>query len=259
MKISATIITRDEEKNIAGCLESLEFADEIVVLDSGSTDRTEEICRANAKVRFFRQEWPGYGKQKNRAAELARNDWILNLDADERVSEQLKRSIEHADMGSFSAAKMARENYFGSRWIRHCGWYPDYTVRLYDRRTCLFSEREVHESLEHDGRLLTLSGNLRHFTYAGISDYLLRMDRYSSLAAQEMFNSSRKAGASSLLLNPTATFLKMYFLRRGFLEGRLGFVLSVLYAYYTFCKYSKLSELYDRAGGLCPNSISKNS
>jgi glycosyltransferase involved in cell wall biosynthesis len=245
MKISATVITLNEEHNIADCLASLDFADEVIVVDSGSGDRTEELCRSNPRVRFFRQEWLGYGRQKNRAAELASHDWILNLDADERVSPELRQAIETADLASCSAARMARENYFGNHWVRYCGWYPDYTVRLYDRRVCAFSEREVHESLEHDGRIVTLAGNLRHFTYAGISDYLRRMDRYSTLAAQEMFTSSRKAGASSLLLKPLATFLKMYVLRRGFLEGRLGLVLSMLYAYYTFCKYSKLLELYD--------------
>jgi glycosyltransferase involved in cell wall biosynthesis len=245
MKISATVITLNEEGNIAECLASLDFVDEIVVVDSGSCDRTEEVCRRNPRVRFFHQDWLGYGRQKNRAAQLASHDWILNLDADERVSPELRRAIETADRTSCSAARMARENYFGGRWVRHCGWYPDYTFRLYDRRICAFSEREVHECLEHDGRVITLAGNLKHFTYAGISDYLRRMDNYSDLAARELHNSSKRCGPLALLVKPLATFLKMYVLRRGFLEGRLGLVLSVLYGYYTFCKYAKLSELDD--------------
>jgi (heptosyl)LPS beta-1,4-glucosyltransferase len=245
MKITATVITLNEEGSIAECLASLYFADEIVVLDSGSSDRTEELCRQYPKVRFFHQDWLGYGRQKNRAAELASHDWILNLDADERISPELRQSIETADLAACSAARMARENYFGDRWVRHCGWYPDYTVRLYDRRVCSFSEREVHESLVHDGRTVTLAGNLRHFTYAGISDYLRRMDRYSDLAARELYNSSKRCGTLAFLVKPPATFLKMYVLRLGFLEGRLGLVLSLLYAYYTFCKYAKLSELHD--------------
>jgi glycosyltransferase involved in cell wall biosynthesis len=247
MKITATVITLNEEGNIADCLASLDFVDEIIVVDSGSSDRTEEVCRRNPRVRFFHQDWQGYGRQKNRAAELASHDWILNLDADERVSPELRQAIETADLASCSAARMARENYFGDRWVRHCGWYPDYTVRLYERRVCSFSEREVHESLEHDGRVVTLDGNLRHFTYAGISDYLRRMDRYSDLAARELYNSSKRCGVLALLVKPLSTFLKMYVLRRGFLEGRLGLLLSVLYAYYTFCKYAKLSELHDRS------------
>jgi len=243
MSISATIITRNEEKNIADCLTSLDFVDEIVVVDSGSTDGTEGICRANPKVRFFHQEWLGYGKQKNFASSLARHDWILNIDADERISPTLRHSIEGADFGSFSAARMARENFFGKRWIRHGGWYPDYTHRLYDRRRCRFSERHVHESLEHDGAIATLDGNLLHYTYADISDYLLRMDSYSTLAAQELHRAGRTATAWSLLFRPLATFAKMYFIRRGYLDGFFGLVLSLLYGQYTFCKYAKLAEL----------------
>lgn len=243
MKISATIITRNEEKNIAGCLASLDFVDEIIVVDSGSSDRTEELCRAHPKVKFFTQEWQGYGKQKNRAAELAAHDWILNLDADERITPALRKSIENADTATFTAARMARENYFGKRWIRHCGWYPDYTTRLYDRRKCAFSERAVHESLEHDGCVIILDGNLQHFTYADISDYLQRMDRYSTLAASEMHTSGTTIGSAALFVKPLATFIKMYIIRKGFLEGFFGLVLSMLYAQYTFCKYAKLKEL----------------
>jgi glycosyltransferase involved in cell wall biosynthesis len=243
MKLSATIITLNEEKNIADCLASLDFVDEIVVVDSGSTDKTEEICRANPKVRFHLHRWEGYGKQKNFAADLAGNDWILNLDADERVSEPLRHSIENADYGSFSAAKVPRENYFGRRWIRHCGWYPNYTKRLYDRRQCRFNERLVHESLEHNGMLVKLTGNLLHYTYADIADYLRRMNRYSTLAARELFNTGVTVGAGSLLFRPLATFVKMYIIRKGFLEGWFGLLLSLLYAQYTFCKYAKLIEL----------------
>jgi glycosyltransferase involved in cell wall biosynthesis len=243
MKPTATIITRNEERNIGDCLASLDFVDEIVVVDSGSTDRTEDICRANPKVRFYQQEWLGYGKQKNLAASLAGQEWILNLDADERVSPALRRSIENAGTDSFAAARMARENYFGRRWIKYCGWYPDYTVRLYDRRRCRFSERLVHESLEHDGRPATLDGNLVHHTYADIADYLRRMDSYSTLAAQELHRAGKTAGACSLLIKPCATFTKMYIIRKGFLEGFSGLVLSLLYAQYTFCKYAKLAEI----------------
>jgi glycosyltransferase involved in cell wall biosynthesis len=243
MNISASIITLNEEKNISDCLASLDFADEILVLDSGSTDRTEEICRAHPKVRFLNHKWAGYGKQKNAAAELAAHDWILNLDADERISPTLRRSIDAADFTTFSAAKMARENYFGNRWIQHCGWYPDYTCRLYDRRICRFSESPVHESLEHDGRVATLKGNLVHRTYANISDFLRRTDTYSTLSAEEMFREGKRAGLLSLLLHPTATFIKMYILRRGFLDGFFGLVFSLLYAQYIFAKYAKLAEL----------------
>jgi glycosyltransferase involved in cell wall biosynthesis len=243
MKLSATIITRNEEKNIRDCLASLDFADEIVVVDSGSTDRTEEICRSHPKVRFFHHEWAGYGKQKNVAADCASHDWILNLDADERVSPVLRHSIESAEPGSFSAARMARENYFGKHWIRHCGWFPDYNYRFYNRKQCRFSERIVHETLVHDGNTTTLEGNLIHFTYENISDYLRRMDTYSTLSAQELLRSGKTTGIASLMFKPLATFVKMYFIKRGFLEGYTGLTLSLLYAQYTFCKYAKLAEL----------------
>lgn len=242
MKTSATIITLNEENNISDCLASLEFVDEIVVVDSGSSDRTADICKANPKVRFVNQPWLGYGRQKNHAAGLASHDWILNLDADERVSKQLRNSIEQADYGSFSAAKIARENYFGDRWITHCGWYPNYTYRLYDRRICRFNERLVHESLEHDERVATLAGNLLHFSYSGISDFLSRNDRYSTLSAEEMFKNGRKIGVISLIFRPLATFIKMFIIRKGFLDGIQGLFLSILYSQYTFWKYAKLRE-----------------
>ncbi|UFS68640.1 glycosyltransferase family 2 protein [Geomonas sp. RF6] len=243
MKITATIIALNEEANIGSCLASLDFADEIVVVDSGSTDRTEEICRAHPRVRFVRHSWEGYGRQKNVAATLASHDWIFNIDADERVSPRLKESILSATLGDVPCYKVARENYFGERWIRRCGWYPDYNMRLYDRRRSSFSERSVHESLVTEGPVEILSGNLVHMTYSGISDYLLRMDKYSTLAANELVKAGKKPGVLHLVGKPLFTFLKMYLLKLGFLEGYTGFLLSMLYSHYTFYKYGKAIEL----------------
>lgn len=242
MQISATIISLNEADNIRDCLESLQFVDEIIVVDSGSTDRTEEICRSFPNVRFFHQSWLGYGKQKNYAANLAQYDWILNLDADERVSVPLRQSIEQTVFVDFSAARMARENYFGDCWIKYCGWYPDYNTRLYNRRQCKFSERLVHETLECEGVIATLHGNLVHRSYRNISDYIQRMDRYSSLAAQELVSNGKTPGLIAMIVHSSAMFVKMYFLRRGFLQGGVGLLLSVLYAQYTFCKYAKARE-----------------
>lgn len=242
MKLSATIITLNEENNIGDCLASLSFADEIIVVDSGSSDKTEEICCANPKVRFIRHTWEGYGKQKNFAAGQAVNDWILNIDADERVTPELLASISNAATDEVTAFRMARENYFGSRWIKYCGWYPNYSTRLYDRRRCSFIELSVHESLKYDGKTGTLSGNLKHFTYADINDYLSRMNRYSSLAADEVLKAGRQPGIAAVVFKPLFTFLKMYVIKRGFLEGFQGFQLSVLYSFYTFSKYAKARE-----------------
>lgn len=247
MKISATIISHNEEDNIGDCLASLDFADEIIVVDSGSTDRTEEICRAHPRVRFSRQEWLGYGMQKNVAAGLAANDWIFNIDADERVSPELKRSLTGLPEAGPACYQAARENYFGARWIRHCGWYPDFNKRLYDRRECSFSERSVHESLICPGAIGLLRGNLVHRTYSGVGDYLRRMDRYSTLAAGELVRAGKRPGMAQLLAKPWFTFFKMYFLKLGFLEGYTGFLLSMLYSHYTFYKYAKAIEM-NRAG-----------
>jgi glycosyltransferase involved in cell wall biosynthesis len=243
MKISATIITLNEEHNIADCLASLDFLDEIVVVDSGSCDKTEAICRANPRVRFERREWLGFGRQKNLAAELATHDWVFNIDADERISPELRESIQAADTGKFSVFRMARENYFGGRWIRQCGWYPDFNFRFYNRTVCRFSERSVHESLEHTSQTGTLNGNLRHYTYSGISDYIIRMDRYSTLAAGEIVKAGGNPAVVTIMYKPLATFLKMYLLKRGIAEGYTGLLLSALYAQYTFLKYAKAREL----------------
>lgn len=243
MKISATIIVKNEERNIGPCLDSLGFADEIVVVDSGSVDRTAEICRSHSKVRYFEHPWLGFGRQKNLATELAANDWVFSIDADERVSERLAASILAADFAAFCGFRVARENYFGDRWIRYCGWYPDHTLRLFDRTRGAFSEREVHEAVVCHGPMGTLDGNLVHRTYEGVSDYLLRMDRYSTLAAEQMLKEGRIPGAGTPVFRPVFTFFKMYLLKQGFREGYHGFLLSALYACYTFSKYAKAVEL----------------
>lgn len=248
MKISATIITLNEERNIAACLASLDWASEIVVVDSGSSDRTEDICRSNPKVRFFHREWEGFGRQKNMAAELAENDWVFNIDADERVSPQLKEAILAADFERFAGFRVARENYFGTHWIRHCGWYPDYNLRLYDKRHGGFGERSVHEAVKCESAVGTLAGNLVHYTYAGVSDYLKRMDRYSTLAAEEITRGGKKPRLCSVTIRPIFTFFKMYVLKQGFRDGFDGFLLSALYAGYTLCKYAKAREMHGSSG-----------
>ncbi|BDV42547.1 glycosyl transferase [Geotalea uraniireducens] len=242
--ISATIIARNEERNIGACLASLDFVAEIVVVDSGSSDRTEEICRADPRVRYYHHEWRGFGAQKNFAADQATHDWLLNIDADERVSPELRASILNADPTRCDGYRVARENYFGGRRIRHCGWYPDYNLRLYNRQRCRFGDRLVHEAVECPGPVGTLAGNLIHFTYAGIADYLQRMDRYSTLAAAEAVKERRRCpGLLAVVGRSLFTFFKMYILKRGILDGADGFQLSVLYACYTFAKYAKIREL----------------
>lgn len=242
-KISVTIIVLNEEHNLPDCLESVRWADEVIVSDTGSTDATAEICRAyGAKV--YTDSWLGFGAQKNLCAERAKNAWVLNLDADERVTPELKEEIIGAASDDAKAGYfIARKNYFGSRWIRRCGWYPDYNLRLYRKDKGRFSDRHVHEAVSVSGPTGRLASPMIHQTYKDVSDYLARMQRYSTLAAQEMLKEGRRAGVWDLMLRPPFTFLKMYILRGGFLEGTHGMILSYLYASYTLTKYAKLWEL----------------
>jgi len=243
-KISVAIITKDEERNIGDCLESVKWADEIVVVDNGSTDRTLSICQEYG-ARIFQEEWKGYSGQKNSAIEKAGNEWVLNLDADERVSPELRQEMQKSLEGNqgVNGYWIPRKNFFLGQWIRYCGWYPDLNLRLFRKSRGRFGERVVHERLELAGKALTLTHPLIHETYQSLSDFFQRMDRYSTLAAQEMHREGRKFRLTDVVFRPPFTFLQMYFLRAGFLEGYLGFVLSVLYSYYTFAKYAKLKEL----------------
>lgn len=246
-KLSAVIITRDEERNIRECLESIKWVDEIVVVDSESADRTVDICREyTGKV--FVEEWKGFGRQKNAAIERTENEWILNIDADERVVPGLKGEIKRflEDETDFDGFYIPRKSFFLGKWIKHCGWYPDYNLRLFKKGKGRFNERGVHESARLDGKIGYLKNPLEHYTYDSISDFLERMDRYSTLSAREMFKDGRRAGFFDILFRPELTFLKMYFMKMGFLEGYRGAILSALYSAYTLSKYAKLWEMSER-------------
>ncbi len=240
-KISATIITLNEEKNIRDCLESVKWADELIVSDSGSTDKTVALCEEDG-ARVYIDEWRGFGAHKNLVAGRARNDWILNIDADERVTPELQGEITALPKDGFDGYYIPRKNYFGKNWIRHCGWWPDHNLRLYRRSAGAFSEKLVHEAVELDGPKGYLKNPLIHRTYRDVPDYLKRMERYSTLAAEQMLAEGR--GPRSLdALRPYFTFLKMFILKQGFLDGGTGLMLSRLYARYTKEKYSKLREM----------------
>jgi len=245
-KISVAVITKNEEQNLRDCLESVRWADEVVVVDSGSTDGTLQICQ-EFKARVYVEDWKGFSRQKNSAVEKTRNEWVLSLDADERVSPELRREIE-STLGRNPLCDgyfIARKNFFQSRWIKHCGWYPDYNLRLFRKERGRFRERAVHERVELQGKVGYLKNPLEHKTYRSVGDFLARMDRYSTLAAREMLNEGRQYHLFDAFFRPPFTFLQMYFIRAGFLEGYLGFLLSVLYSFYTFAKYSKLKEFQE--------------
>jgi len=254
-KISVTIITKNEEHNIRDCLESVKWADEIVVVDNGSTDDTLKICREYG-AGVYPEEWKGYSGQKNSAIDKSRNEWVLSLDADERVSPDLHREISATLEGNPSSDGffIARKNFFLGRWIRHCGWYPDFNLRLFRKSRGRFQERAVHERVEVQGETGTLKHPLIHETYRSLGEFYRRIDRYSTLAARELHSQGKRYRFRDLFFRPPFTFLQMYFLRAGFLEGHSGFLLSSLYSFYTFAKYAKLKELeenkrYSTTGG----------
>jgi len=244
VKVTVTVITRDEATNVAAALQSVSWADEIVVIDSGSTDETVALAAAKG-VRVESRTWTGWIDQKNFAASLAANDWIFSLDADERITPPLADEIKarlRADPPE-AAYKVPRISFHLGRWIRTTDFYPDYQTRLYDRRAARWSGLYVHESVTVTGSVGRLSQELQHYSYDDLSDHLDRINAYSTLAARQMYERGRRARAFDLLLQAPAAFLRNYILRRGVLDGSVGLVLSIVNAYSVFLKFAKLWEL----------------
>jgi glycosyltransferase involved in cell wall biosynthesis len=247
--ISVTVITLNERAHIDACLASVGWADEVLVVDSGSTDDTvDRATRAGARVVV--RDWPGYAAQKNAAAELASHDWILSIDADERVTPDLAGEIRRAVAAPRGMAgfRVPRVTWHLGQWIRTTDWYPDYQLRLYDRRRARWTPRRVHESVEAAGPVATLRHELQHYAYRDISHHHQTMDRYTTLAAEEMWDAGRRARIGDLLLQPPAAFLRNYLLRRGVLDGAAGLVVSGMNAYYVLLKFAKLRALERQHG-----------
>src|SRR3954465_6714232 len=223
MKITATIITFNEERNVARVIESLRCCDEILVLDSGSNDRTVEIA-TKLGARGVEASWHGYAAQKNIAAELASHDWTLSLDADESLSEALEAEIGQIKKAGpqFQAYTMPRMAQYLGRWILHSGWYPDRKLRLFDRRKARWTGEFVHGSGKVDGAVGHLNSNILHYTCSSLSEHLRTMDRYTTLAAEQLVASRRQIGWTELLLDPPWTFINTFLLKRGFLDGMEG-------------------------------------
>jgi glycosyltransferase involved in cell wall biosynthesis len=243
-KLSVTVIAKNEAADIAAALESVRWADEIVVVDSGSTDGTVDIARRFTE-RVVAREWPGYAAQKNAAAALASHDWILSLDADERVTPALAEEIRTVLGGApaHRAYRIPRVTRHFGRWIRSTDWYPDYQVRLYDRTAARWTGPYVHEAVNVDGSVGTLTRELQHYAYRDISDHLETIDRYTTLAARQMHESGRRASLLDLAAHPPLAFLRNYLARGGFRDGQAGLVISAMNAYYVFLKFAKLWEL----------------
>jgi len=244
-KVSVTIITMNEAADIGEALKSVAWADELIVVDSMSTDETVAIARQHTD-RVIVREWPGYVAQKNFAASLATNDWILSLDADERVTPELARSITTAlvDAPSHGGYRMPRVTFHLGRWIRTTDWYPDYQLRLYDRRAAAWAGRYVHESVTLPRATVgRLHGELQHFAYRDIADHLETINRYTTYAARQMQEAGRHTGLLRLAVHPPLAFLRNYLLKGGIRDGVPGFIISAMNAYYVFLKFAKLAEL----------------
>jgi glycosyltransferase involved in cell wall biosynthesis len=246
-RLSAVVITLNEEAHIRRCLESVAWADEVVVVDACSHDKTVQIAREFTD-RVIVRPWAGFTAQKNFALEQSAGEWILSLDADEEAAPELRAEImvTIADARACHGYAVRRQNMFLGRWIRHGGLYPDWQVRLFRRGRGRFGTRAVHESVAVMGAVGHLRGHLVHRSYEGVSDFIERANRYSSLAAEQMVGEGRRVRAGELLLRPLGRFLSMYVMKRGFLDGRRGLLLATLYAYYVFMRSAKVWEVTRR-------------
>ena len=242
--LSAVIITKNEEKNIRRCLESLQgIADEIIVVDSYSTDNTENICK-EFQVKFFQKEWAGYAQTKNWANEQANSDYIFSIDADEEVPAELKKSILaiKENPGDNFAYKMHRlANYCGA-WIHHCGWYPDTKPRIFDRRECKWEGDFVHETLSRNNNKewQLLKGDLHHYSYHSISQHLQKIDNFSTLAAQQRLAKGKKFSLLRLLFAPQFKFFSVYILKLGILDGIYGLTIATFMSWHHFLREMKM-------------------
>jgi glycosyltransferase involved in cell wall biosynthesis len=241
--LSAVLITRNAANVLDPCLESLAFADDIVIVDSGSTDRTAEIARERG-ARMVQKEWLGFGRQKQFAVEQAKHDWVLCVDADERVSPALAAAIQSALAAPVSPVyRMPRRNRFLGRWLAHGEGYPDWSPRLFNRQEARWSDDLVHEKVLYAVTPGTLAGDLMHDSADDLSAYLERQNRYTTLAARQAFEQGRSAGLAHLAFSPVVRFIKFYLLRLGFLDGVPGLLHISIGCMNSYLKYAKLIEL----------------
>jgi glycosyltransferase involved in cell wall biosynthesis len=244
-KLSAAIIALNEEKNIRDCLASVRWMDEIIVVDSFSADNTVDICRQfTGKV--IQREWPGHVKQKQFALEQATGDWILSLDADERLSDEAAQEIKGRLLHGSSEVDgftFPRQSYYLGRWIKHCGWYPDRKLRLVRRGKARWTGVDPHDKLVADGKVEHLSGKIYHYVYNDIAHQLKTSDLFSRITAEQWHEQGKKARLFPLLVRPPLKFLETYLWKGGVLDGMPGLIISVVASYYVFLKYAKLWEL----------------
>ena len=244
--LSAVIIAKNAARQLPECLESLAFCDEILVVDSGSDDGTVALAQSRG-ARVIQSEWRGFGPQKRYAVEQAAHDWVLCVDADERVSPELRSAIERALAAPAKAAyRFPRCNRFLDRYLRHGEGYPDWSLRLFDRRRARWSDDAVHEKVLTDAEVGTLTGDLLHDSAETLDAYLAKQNRYTTLAAQQAFDAGRRAHAAQLLLSPLLRFVKFYFFRLGLLDGVPGLIHILIGCGNSFAKYAKMLDLKNR-------------
>jgi glycosyltransferase involved in cell wall biosynthesis len=248
--LSVILITRNEEANLADCLASLEgIAQQIVVVDANSTDSTLEIAENHRTTISQPADWPGFGPQKNRALDLATGEWVLSLDADERLTPALRSEILTAIHHSAHVDCFAipRLSWYCGRFIHHSGWSPDYVDRLFKRGTARFSDDLVHERLIPNGQVAKLENPMLHFSFMNYSQVLQKLDRYSTASAEQAFSKGKKSGPLKAVLHGIWAFIRTYFIRLGFLDGPQGFALSISNGQGTYYRYMKLWQLHQEA------------
>jgi glycosyltransferase involved in cell wall biosynthesis len=242
--VSLVIITQNASALLANCITSVPFTNDIVVVDSGSEDETLEIATKHG-ARVFQQKWLGYGPQKQFAIEQARHDWVLCLDADERLTSKLIKNIQSALINPTAIAyALPRRNRFMGCWLMHGEGYPDWCIRLFDRRQARWSNDAVHEKVLVEGEIHRLSGDLLHESEQGLADYLEKQNRYTTIQAKHMFLARKPFKWTKLIFSPPLRFIKFYLLRRGFMDGLPGTVHIAIGCFNSFVKYAKLRELY---------------
>ena len=242
-KISTIVITYNEERNVERCLKSVvPFSDEIVVVDSHSSDRTVEIAQRHA-TRVLSHDWLGFGKQKQLALDHATHPWIFSIDGDEEVSSKLCAEIQGLDFNC-DGYEMPRKPWYLNRWITHSGWYPGYILRLFRKDKGAFTDEIVHERVVVNGTVGRLKSDLLHYSYRDIAHHIDKMNNLTTLSARQMLGEKRKAGIHTITLLPVFEFMKTYIGKRGALDGFAGLTISVLHAYYVFLKYAKLREMW---------------
>jgi glycosyltransferase involved in cell wall biosynthesis len=242
MRLSVVLITKNESRHVEACLASVAFADEWIVVDSGSRDGTQAIARRCGAQVIETADWPGFGPQKNRALAAASGDWVFSIDADERVTPALARSIRAAmtAAGGPDGYKVSRLSSFCGQWMRHGDWYPDEVLRLFRRGSARFSDDLVHESVLVEGAVGRLDGELLHESQPSLESALDKMNRYSSGRAQQLHGAGRRGGLGKAILHGVWAFLRSYVFKRGFLDGRMGFVVAFSIAEGTYYRYLKI-------------------